>query len=65
MYEEDWDRLLMVSAQPLPSPMPIIMEGLNLKIYQNFMGTKVFLTFVRGSTSMGELKLYWGVKYIL
>ena len=29
-------------------PTPIIMEELNLKISQNFVGTKFFLTFVGG-----------------
>ena len=30
---------------PLP---PIIMGGFNLKIFQNFVGTKIFLTYVGG-----------------
>ena len=33
---------------------PIIMGGLNLKICQNFVGTKFFLTFVEG------VKIIWG-----
>ena len=33
---------------------PIIMGGLNLKICQNFVGTKIFLTFVEG------VKIIWG-----
>ena len=39
---------------------PIIMGGLNLKICQNFVGTKFFLTFVGDKPLWGELKLYWG-----
>ena len=39
-------------------PSPIIMGGLNLKIYQSFVGTKYFLTLV------GEYSSMWGVKLI-
>ena len=45
----------MVSAPP-----PITMGGggrwLNMKICQNFVGTKFFLTFVAGETSVGRVK---------
>ena len=40
------------------------MGGLNLKIWQNFVGTKFFLTFVGGLTSMGGVKIYGGVIFI-
>ena len=43
----------MVSAPP---PRAIIMGGLDLKICQNFVGTKFFLTFV-GDTRIGGVKI--------
>ena len=43
---------------------PIIMAGLNLKICQNFVGTKFFLTFGGDKLEWGELKLYGGVIFI-
>ena len=36
---------------------------LNFKICQNFVGKKIFLAFVGGQTSMGDLKLYGGVMF--
>ena len=45
---------------PIPdSPPPIIMEGRNLKIWQNFLGSEFFLTLV------GEINLYVGSKNYL
>ena len=51
-----------VSAPAFPDPLPpipstIIMGGLNFKICQNFVGTKFFLTFMVGETS---INLYGG-----
>ena len=45
-------------------PPHIIMGGLNLKICQNFVGTKYFPTFVRGKPLWGELKLSGGVIFV-
>ena len=45
---------------PIPdSPPPIILEGRNLKIWQNFLGSEFFLTLV------GEINLYVGSKNYL
>ena len=38
---------------PTYPPPPIIMGELNMKICQNFVGTKCFLTFVGGQTYIG------------
>ena len=45
---------------PPPSHPPIIMGGLNLKIFQNFVGTKIFLGFAGEKTSMGGVKIVSG-----
>ena len=52
-------RSIMVSDPP-PSHPPIIMGGLNLKIFQNFVGTKIFLGFAGEKTSMGGVKIVSG-----
>ena len=57
---------IMVSAPTLPRPPHYNGEGggLNLKICQNFVGTKFCLTFVGNKPHLGELKLYGGVIFV-
>ena len=45
-------------------PLPTIMEGLNLKVSQNFAVTKIFLTFVGDKPLWGELNDMGGVIFI-
>ena len=47
-------------AASMVSVPPITIGGLNLKNCQNFMGTKFFLMFVGGYSSMGGVKITWG-----
>ena len=41
-----------------PTTLPIIMEGLNLKISQNFVRTEFFLTFVGDKPLWGGGNIY-------
>ena len=50
--------IVMVSAPP-PITMGVGGECLNMKICQNFVVTKFFLTFVAAKTSMGGVKNKW------
>ena len=43
-----------------PPPPRIIIGELNLKICQNFVGTKIFIRFMGDKPLWGELKLYGG-----
>ena len=57
-----WERMQWVKTAKynmiFAPPLPIIMGGLNLKICQSFVGTKIFPTFVGGIDLYGgELKL--------
>ena len=52
-------RYVWLLPSPFPPPSPIIMEAFDLKICQNFVGTKFFLTFVGGKPIWGSNIYYY------